>query len=166
MHCPHCGTQASPDRRFCRACGFNLTQISKKYVEELETKPEGSSSEGRGRRNRLGMGLMFGGIATIFIAAYWAIISEIIIGKGQVVGGIVFLLVLTAIVSGGILLASGERRSSQRAASNKQSEPLLFPEQQSAIAPSVTEHTTELIGREDEADINSVTPPPRKREVQ
>lgn len=28
----------------------------------------------------------------------------------------------------------------------------------SAIAPSVTERTTELIGREDEADIDSVTP--------
>lgn len=35
MHCPNCGTQASGEQKFCRACGIGLQAISQALAEEL-----------------------------------------------------------------------------------------------------------------------------------
>ena len=93
MYSPYCGGEAAPDRKFCRSCGFSLTGISDVYPEE---RARGSEAAGGDRkaigkaRTRIGLTLMLGSFAAIFVAAYWVIISEIILAKGNVLGGVLF----------------------------------------------------------------------------
>jgi hypothetical protein len=171
MHCPHCGVEAAPDRKFCRACGFHLTEISRVYDEEREVGTDGAGGKKRATQNtnsRIGIGLIVGSLAIIFISAYWVVIKDIIIGKGQVIGGSLFLLVLTAVVTGGLLMfwpSEAERQPSRQGLSEDESTP-LFPESRTAIAPSVTERTTNLIesGSVIDSDLQRQQAPRRERQ--
>lgn len=92
--------------------------------------------------------------AVFYIALYWAIIGEIIIRKGHVLQGIVFLLAVTAISIGGLLLLysltskqRGNRLEDDSQASNASPEEL--PQGRNEVIMPVTERTTELLEKDD-----------------
>jgi hypothetical protein len=154
MHCPNCGSEVSTDQRFCRACGLSLPEFSQLLAEKLPTQPEELQVQKR-KLERWGLRLWTGAGIIFYIALYWAIIGEIIIGKGHVLGGILFLLVITAISLGGLLIlysSALEKRSAYRLSGQPKEKgdtsPDLLAGPPSDLTSSVTEHTTELLEKE------------------
>lgn len=39
MFCPYCATQTTPDQKFCRACGMNLSKVSEAVAERAGSAP-------------------------------------------------------------------------------------------------------------------------------
>jgi hypothetical protein len=167
MYCPACGTNISGDQKFCRHCGAALEGVSQLIAARdpaLSSDQSVNSDHQRQavQRNagRLGLILVSGASAIFYLSVCWAVISEIIIGKGHILGGILFLTVLTAVALGGLLLTysssnkrSGVIKSTQSTALSKEeaSSGLLrriLPKQ----IPSITEHTTELLEGSDFGD--------------
>lgn len=106
----------------------------------------------------MGLTLWKGAAAIFFISLYWTIISEIIIGKGHVLGGILFLIFITAVSLGALLMAyssSLEKRSSHPQSDQPKVAPKgdTAPEVLPAIPPelmmTVTEQTTHLLEKDD-----------------
>jgi len=98
--------------------------------------------------------------AVFYVALYWAIISEIIIAKGHVLGGILFLLVITALSVGGLLILYStalEKSKAHRppdqlsAKANTAPEPLFSPPPE--LPTSVTENTTELLENDSSKEV-------------
>jgi type VI protein secretion system component VasK len=154
MHCPNCGNAASADQGFCRACGLSLPEFSQLLEEKLPTQPEKLKMQKR-KAELWGLRLWTGAGIIFYIALYWAIISQIIIGKGHVLGGILFLLVITAISLGGLLIlysAALARRSAYRLSDQTERKGDTSPEQlasqPSELTTSVTENTTELLEKD------------------
>lgn len=155
MHCPNCGIAASADQRFCRACGLSLPEFSHLLEEKLPTLDEELKVKRR-IAERWGLRLWTIAGAIFYIALYWTIISEIIITKGHVLGGILFLLVVTAISIGGLLIlysSSLAKRSAyglpDQAQAKGDTSPDLLTENPPELTMSVTEHTTELLEKDD-----------------
>lgn len=151
MHCPNCGIQASPDQKFCRACGLSLPEFSQLLAEKLPALAEELQVQKR-KIERWGLRLWTGAGIIFYIALYWTIISEIIIGKGHVLGGVLFLLVITAISLGGLLIlysSALKKRSAYRLSDQPREKgdtsPELLASPPSELTTSVTEHTTELL---------------------
>jgi zinc ribbon protein len=149
MHCPNCGNPALADQQFCRACGLSLPEFSQLLVEKRPAAQDDLQVQKR-KIERWGLRLWTCAGAVFYVALYWAIISEIIIGKGHVLGGILFLLVITAISLGGLLILyssalekrSAYRESQSRAKGDTSPELAASPPE---TTTSVTEHTTELL---------------------
>ena len=155
MHCPNCGIPVPADQRFCPACGLSLPEFSQLLTEKVPTAQEDLQVQKR-KIERWRLRLWTGAGAIFYIALYWAIISEIIIVKGHVLVGILFLLVVTAISLGGLLILyssalekhSAYRRSNQpREKGDTSPELMLSPP--SELTSGVTEHTTELLEDDD-----------------
>lgn len=153
MHCPNCGNAASTDQQFCRTCGLNLAEFSQLLEAKLPSL-KGELQEQKRKLERWALRLWAGAGAIFYIALYWAIISEIIIGKGHVLSGTLFLLVITAISLGGlfILYSSALEKRSRYIQSERQqklpkrdTDPELLSSTEPALRMSVTEHTTELL---------------------
>ena len=144
MHCPNCGISASTDQQFCPGCGISMPGYSH-LTDKLPTKTEEPAVQKRMARRNLriwtGAGIIF------YIAFYWAIISKIIIGKGNLLGGILFLLMVTAISVGGLLFfysVALQKRSGVRK-HKVETTPELLAGPPSGLETSVTDHTTELL---------------------
>ena len=144
MHCPNCGISASTDQQFCPGCGISMPGYSH-LADKLPTKPEEPAVQKRMARRNLriwtGAGIIF------YIAFYWVIISKIIIGKGNLLAGILFLLMVTAISVGGLLFfysVALQKRSGIRK-QNVETTPELQAGPPSGLETSVTDHTTELL---------------------
>lgn len=158
MHCPNCGTPAVADQRFCRSCGLSLPEFSQLLAEKLPALREELQDQKR-KIERWGLSLWIAAGAIFYISLYWAIISEIIIGKGHVLGGILFLLVITAISLGALLVlysSSLEKRSaflhSSRTESKRDTAADLLPGSPADLTIGVTEHTTEFLENDDFKD--------------
>ena len=160
MHCPNCGTQASPNQKFCRGCGLSLPEFSQLLSDKLPTMPEDLQVQKR-KLERLGLRLWTGAGVIFYIALYWAIISGIIVRKGHVLGGVLFLLVITALSVGGLLIlysSALEKRSglkkrfaygpADQPKKEDDTSPELLASKPSGLTPSVTEPTTELLEKE------------------
>jgi hypothetical protein len=154
MHCPNCGIEASTDQKYCRACGLSLPEFSQLLEDKLLTSPEELRVQKR-KLERWVLRLWTGAGIIFYIALYWTIISEIIIGKGHVLGGILFLLVITAISLGGLLIlysSALQKRSAYRVSGQPKEKgdtsADLLAGQPSELTSSVTEHTTELLEKE------------------
>ena len=97
MYCPNCGKANSSEQKFCRACGLNLEDTARSVTEQL---PAAMQDQRLAKRKQLVENLLFGiagvGITAFVLLIIGTIISEIIIGKGNVVGGIVFIAFLLA----------------------------------------------------------------------
>ena len=155
MHCPNCGSAALADQQFCRACGLSLPELSQLLAEKLPAAQNDLQAQKR-KIERWGLRLWTCTGAVFYVVLYWAIISEIIIGKGHVLGGILFLLVITAISLGGLLIlysSALEKRSkylpSDQPREKGDTSPEFLASPPSELTPSVTEHTTELLAEED-----------------
>lgn len=45
MHCPRCGTNATPGQQFCRACGLSLEKVAELLGDELAIESRSPASE-------------------------------------------------------------------------------------------------------------------------
>jgi len=156
MYCPHCGRANSTEQRFCRSCGFSLEKTVQSLTEQL---PAGTLDEQIQKRQQTVERLIriAGGSAISIVvgAVLWGIIYEIIIVKGEVLGGSIFLAFVVGLVLVAALAvyrdlltqASAKRRliQSETARVANTAEPLLAPSVEST--PAITEHTTELLDR-------------------
>lgn len=153
MHCPNCGAPAAADQKFCRSCGFNLEKISHLLAEQSPAV-EGAEPDRSKKAARLGFALLGLAALSFLVMAYGGIINEVIIGRGDLVGGILFLTIITAIFFGlGFIVfsASARKKKSARPPSEPPSlaegeETLTLPPAgESTVVPSITEHTTNLL---------------------
>jgi len=121
--------------------------------EKLPTEEEVQVKRRKAERWSLRLWTIAGAI--LYIALYWTIISEIIIGKGHVLGGVLFLLVVTVISIGGLLMLyslSLSKRSAYGLLDQPQmrdTSPESLTEARTELKISVTENTTEILDRDD-----------------
>lgn len=119
MHCPKCGTPAADDQKFCRSCGFRLEEVAQLLEESppvFDDNPPASENLDKlqNRINRMdkfwtaGLVLLGGAFVT---TVCWGIIDKIIIEKGHVISGSIFLFFILGLVSLGL---SGWYVESQR----------------------------------------------------
>ena len=162
MHCPNCGILAPADQRLCRACGLKLPESSDLLAEQMATPHDDLQVKKRKNENRR-LRLWTCAGAVFYVALYWAIISKIIIGNGHVLAGILFLLVITSISLGGLLIlySSAVRKRSAYRPSNQARKKADAPREQSASQPaelktSVTEYTTELVKEDNSQEAGRV----------
>jgi hypothetical protein len=158
MHCPNCGNESSLDQKFCRQCGFDLAPISKLLVQHADfDEPEIDKSDQeklivRRMFKLMGIGLLIVLLGVVLLTAR----------KGFELDKIVhlmaslFLLVGTALSGYSIFTAvrQGTSPTRKKAANRdpaevretrntKELSEAHFP----APVPSVTERTTQLIGK-------------------
>jgi hypothetical protein len=168
MYCPKCGTETSPDRKFCRSCGLPLEPVSQLLTgwplnHQTPTAPteQGTSVDQRRRMLRLGFITMWAGLLSIILMG---IIGEAISSAispessqlGQRIENLAAIGVIPMLLGVGLMIYSRLLAKSQPQAPRAQARPLLpesrpyinSPGIQSPVsrpadqAPSVTEHTT------------------------
>ena len=166
MHCPGCGTRASPDQQFCRICGFNLEKVSSLLGEQLPAALSDKAGPGNlaqllqkqrkiERRLSLALSTFFGiALAAMLVAVAYKVIME----GGHVLPGIMLLSLLLGIA---LALALVFYRQSMRDTLTKHqlAQPEIaprvptaeLPEPKERPIPSVTEGTTELLPVEQKA---------------
>lgn len=102
MHCPNCGTRVSSEQKFCRACGLKMEKIALAVAEQLLAQPDAAAREdsiadiqARKRRVEGWLGtatLVF--IAALVVSIMAVAVFGLIIGRGEVLKGIVLLLTM------------------------------------------------------------------------
>ena len=153
MHCPSCGSKMSGAQQFCRACGLDLEQVSRLLAAQLVVAPR-ELQEKRYTVDKWGSNLLMGSLALLYVAICWIIIEQVIIGGGQALAGLAFLIILTGISLGAALktYASLLRHSLNKrqqlestAIAPPEDNTKFLPQSQVASVSSITEHTTELL---------------------
>ncbi|HLM54599.1 MAG TPA: hypothetical protein VK422_00625, partial [Pyrinomonadaceae bacterium] len=114
MHCPDCGIMTSPEHRFCRACGLSLEPFARLLAEHLPAGTEGGAeaetlarlmARQRTVERWLGVALAVF-LGAVAVGIFYGIIVKIIIGKGQLLAGLIFLgVILFGIASVGLVAA-------------------------------------------------------------
>jgi hypothetical protein len=151
MYCPNCGKTNSTEQRFCRSCGLSLEKIVQSITEQLPAEDLDKQLRDRQRLverliNIVGMTA----VSMVVVAVIWGVIYKIIIAKGEVLAGSIFL----AFIVGLILFASLSiyRASLVKASSKRQYDKIDGPPPELHTAkllpdsaPSVTENTTDLL---------------------
>ena len=156
MHCPNCGVESSIDQRFCRKCGFGLAPVGE-LMRDGVPSPEDAKLD-RARREALIVRQMFRWLAWGIIVLGLGVLMLVIdksfdVGKAfkfvctlvMLAGmGIATYGVISAMMKGGAatLKATESKQDELRAPTTRELEgraPISIP--------SVTERTTELIGR-------------------
>ena len=167
MHCPNCGHTSSSEQKFCRACGMSLEKVVQ-LLSELSPAVRQETALGkreerlRRAAERAGVALFASGGVVLFITICWAIIAKIIIGKGEVLQGTIFLAIFLGIAVGGTLLGlsvpSGQAKPAVPPPSLPAGDPnaRLLSEPHLEPVPSVTDRTTELLTVERRADTTEV----------
>lgn len=148
MHCPHCGAE-SVDQSFCGNCGQILAEFSQLLAEKPTRRDELKIQKRKAQR--LSLTLWTGAGIVFYIVLYWIIISEIIIRKGHKEAGILFLVVITAISVGGLLVlysAALAKRSAYRVSDPRGDKPNTPCSQTLELRTSDTEPTPELLEKD------------------
>ena len=157
MFCPSCGAESSEQLRFCRRCGLELSHVSELLTAQspLATTNDTEIEKKKKRVEVLATSILSVAAVVFVSSIFYAIITKIIIAKGEVVSGTIFLALLSALIAGGLLLTYSASLQ-KRKAENKKSDELpsgsttpLLPDPSFTPAASVTERTTELL-RSDE----------------
>jgi hypothetical protein len=132
---------------------LSLEKAAQSLVEQLPGVELNKRLRDRQRRvERLLYVLGGTGGAVFVVSIFWTIITEIIIGKGHVLGGLMFLafilgfiiFALLGLYRESLLRASGKRAAGRLTQPQSEDTGRLLPESQRQV-PSVTESTTELL---------------------
>ena len=174
MYCPNCGTETQPDKKFCRACGMDLTLIVHAMSGTLPTFDPAQISTESPRRKMVKMGFITFG-AGILLAALLAIFSEVVSPMGHELSS--FLEHLTPL--GGLVTVFGlgmmlyslflAKAPPARPLAPPQALPQIQPPPRAQLPPegyrqplgSVTESTTRLF-EENEARVPARDTAPQK----
>jgi hypothetical protein len=165
MHCPQCGQQqVSSDIRFCSRCGFALAAVTSLLASGGTTQLEQKVDSPKRRGVKQGAILLFIAMA---IAPFSAIMFE---EAGAAIIGTLFMAGFMRMLYAAVF-QEGRKRQSLSAPPQQQS--LYQPAQQQAlpptyepptavpprvntaemvIPPSVTEHTTRLLDKDQESE--------------
>lgn len=168
MHCPRCGTNATPGQQFCRACGLNLEKVAEILGEEVAVQSAADPNQVAALRERQKKFENWAGIAglttfglvllTLIVIVFTKMILE---GGALIIPG--SLLILLAIGAG----AMGTFQMYSKSLKAKLEErPLQHPTGPLSIdrtealpvqVSSVTERTTALLDEDlsgDTADVS------------
>jgi hypothetical protein len=158
MYYPNCGRTNSEEQRFCRSCGLSLEKIVQSIAEQLPAEELDKQVKDRQRIVERLLNIVGGtAVSIVVVAVICGIIYEIIIVKGEVLAGSIFLAVVIGLILFALLAIYHE--SLAKASSKRQLAQLdiphpekhtatLLPESSSESMPSVTENTTELLAVE------------------
>jgi hypothetical protein len=151
MHCPRCGTPATADQQFCRACGLGLTKVAELLGEELlnESAPALDRGHLRERQQKIQHWAAIAGLTTfaLVLLLFIAIVfTQIVIHGGalSILGIVLILLALGAAAMAGFQVYS----KSLKAKLDEKSSPRSGTPPAIGGAPSpasVSEGTTELL---------------------
>jgi len=105
MYCPNCGKTNSAEQKFCRAGALQLEQVVQSLVAQL-TAPDADKKlvERQNNLDRVIKVVAVGTISLFVGAVLWGIIYSIIIVKGEVLGGSIFLAIMIGLVLFGLLV--------------------------------------------------------------
>jgi hypothetical protein len=157
MFCPGCGSTNGNDQKFCRACGLDLEDSIRSLDEQLAGQDFGTA-----KRKRIVERILFSlggiGFTAFVILIVSTIITEIIVGKGNIVGGIIFIAFILGIAVFALLvlyresLSDAKRKTHPQASASGLSaqDTTKLIERSSEPALSVTDETTrelELVNR-------------------
>jgi len=153
MYCPNCGKTNSQEQKFCRSCGLRLEQVVQSLVEQL-TAPDADKSLVE-RQHSLDRWIKIVAASTISLfvgAVLVGIIYSIIIVKGEVLAGSIFLAVIIGLVLFALLVLYRESLA-QKPSKQKGSLPdapasdtgKVLEESRYEPIPSIVERTTELL---------------------
>jgi hypothetical protein len=154
MQCPKCGILTPADQQFCRACGVSLPEFTELLAEKIPTE-RGDRRLHRRKTEKWRLRIWTCAGAVFYLALYWIIISEIVIRKGHVLRGILFLVAITAISFGGLLIlykaALGKRSKHREKDQPKKGDPSpdLVADPAAELRTSISEPTSELPENED-----------------
>jgi hypothetical protein len=159
MHCPNCGTPATSEQQFCRACGMSLETVGKLVAQHSATPTEIQHKLSKAELEQalvqqmfrriiwgaiiLGIGVVMSVVHNNFpIGAWFKLLSTLVILSGVAVGGVG---VFDAMIKGARLPAakSGRQIGGRTETQSLPANPIPHE------LPSVTERTTQLIGVED-----------------
>ena len=154
MYCPNCGQVTSTEQKFCRSCGLSIEKAAQSLAEQLPAVELNKQLRERQRRVDRLLYTLGGSAAVVFLVSlFWTVINEIIVGKGHVLGGFIFLafilgfivFILLILYRESLLKASGKRSAAQTTLLHAEHTARALPESNIEPIPSVTEHTTELL---------------------
>lgn len=155
MYCPHCGKTTSTEQKFCRACGLKLDGVVQVLAAQLSSADIDKHLQNRQHLVERTLTVLVGGGGAVFvISIIWAIIERIIIGKGHLVGGALFIALLLSMMVALLLVLY--RESLLEAVGKRKVKPSVTPQlgsvekkqlNESSFEPmgSVTERTTDLL---------------------
>ena len=161
MYCPNCGKQNSARQKFCRSCGLSLGKTVESLAEQLPAIDLDKNLQQRKRRVDRWLNITGGTAISIVVGSVlWGIIHEVIIVKGEVLGGSIFLAVVVGIILVALLAvyrdilekASAKHKLSQSELPLAEETARLAPGSAVEVMASVTEDTTELLTIERERD--------------
>ncbi len=144
MYCPTCAAQNIDNAQFCRACGADISFLSKAMTRRLPEKEQQSAEKGL-RYSFIGAGFLLIAIIMLFAApapANWALCFSMLCAAFPMLGsGIAKMLYVRRYEQG---LTSG-RAEAQKVTG--QSVTQLPPRNTSEIVqpPSITEGTTKIL---------------------
>jgi len=151
MYCPNCGKTNSAEQKFCRSCGLGLEKIVQSIAEQLPREELDKQLQDRTRVVDRWLNIIGGTALSILVVSVLSgIIYKIIIVKGEVLEGSIFLAFVLAIILFALLafyqnsmLKSATKGQIGRPHPKDTAE--LLPGSSAESLSSVTERTTELL---------------------
>lgn len=155
MFCPNCGKSTSAEQKFCRACGLSLEKTVQSLAEQLPANDLDKNLKDKQRKVELWIKLVAGSaISLVTLGVLWGIIYDLMLVKGKILTGLVFLGFILGLITFALLVMYRESLIKKSANhSSSQTSPLLqadnseklLPESYLQPLPSVTDRTTELL---------------------
>lgn len=154
MYCPNCGKTNSAEQKFCRSCGLNLEKTVQSIAEQFPAEEIDKHIQYRRRIVDRWLNIIAGSaISIVAVSVLWGIIYEIIIVKGEVLGGSIFLGFIVALILFALLMlyreslvkTSGKGPLAQQKMAQAEDTAKLLPESSAESVPSITERTTDLL---------------------
>jgi hypothetical protein len=154
MYCPNCGRTNTLGQKFCRSCGLSLEKIAQEIAEQLPAEEVGKHLQDRLHGVERGLHIVARStISLVVCGVVWGIIYEIILVKGEVLAGSLFLSFVVglllfaglAVCRDSLLKTSGKRQVMPQKMSQAEETANLLPESFHEVTPSVAERTTELL---------------------
>ena len=155
MLCPNCGTKTTNDHKFCRVCGMNLEPVSQALAAHLSDGGAAAARAARGAERRSVRRMTTGLLAGVYVVLFGVLLIAFLPGRGFKFLGVVaaFIGIVAALVAVLFPLRSMGGAAAGHAPPARLPEGAaptgrLLHENRVEPVPSVTDHTTELLGVE------------------